>query len=362
MINNPPHFYSVNKILHIFGATTFFLVVYLHYSNNTGRLKRINRYQKYATKMVENHNPQTTLKNLVENVRKNYEKELKSTIKPLAISRRQQNYHLRNSKKTILIGIGTGRSGTLAFSKLLDNQPNTKITHEWRRCINLDWNIPSGNPELAEKLAERRLNDYLRRGELIVGDVALWYLPYVDFFLTSKAYSNTDVKIIALKRKREDCIESFYTWFSKWRHFPWITDESRAKTAFKDNKNYDQCYPKYQVDENSLFSTKTNKIPLNQVTIRDGAAVYYDDYYEQVDKLIEKFGDEKIRVLDSYEILNNQTLQIELFKWAGINGPYNFASTMTSGHQTHKKLVHQIAQDITNQTHNPLLDKNLNSK
>ena len=45
---------------------------------------------------------------------------------------------------TILIGIGTGRCGTMAFSKLVDAQPNTKVTHESEYCNDYKWFDASG--------------------------------------------------------------------------------------------------------------------------------------------------------------------------------------------------------------------------
>ena len=44
-----------------------------------------------------------------------------------------------SSLPTILIGIGTGRCGTMAFSKLVDAQPNTKVTHESEYCNDYKW-------------------------------------------------------------------------------------------------------------------------------------------------------------------------------------------------------------------------------
>jgi hypothetical protein len=40
---------------------------------------------------------------------------------------------------TILIGIGTGRCGTMAFSKLVDAQPHASVTHEAEYCKDYHW-------------------------------------------------------------------------------------------------------------------------------------------------------------------------------------------------------------------------------
>eukprot|EP00854_Cymbomonas_tetramitiformis_P019906 gene19906-23815_t len=51
----------------------------------------------------------------------------------------------------------------------------------------------------------------------IVGDVALWYLPYVEAFIKL----DPTVRIIALKRDRTDTVRSFGRWFGGMKHFPW---------------------------------------------------------------------------------------------------------------------------------------------
>ena len=38
------------------------------------------------------------------------------------------------SEKTVVLGIGSGRCGTLAFSKLLDQQLFSDISHEYNHC------------------------------------------------------------------------------------------------------------------------------------------------------------------------------------------------------------------------------------
>ena len=41
--------------------------------------------------------------------------------------------------KTVVIGIGSGRCGTLSLANLLNKQPHTRVTHEVRECRGLEW-------------------------------------------------------------------------------------------------------------------------------------------------------------------------------------------------------------------------------
>ena len=97
--------------------------------------------------------------------------------------------------KNVVLGIGTGRCGTLAFSKLVNRQPFTIVTHEYGRCGDFEWMEAGGEKGRAK--AEKRYLSYKqrllkntgsgRRYNKLAGDVALWKLPY-------KMFENSDQK------------------------------------------------------------------------------------------------------------------------------------------------------------------------
>ena len=108
-------------------------------------------------------------------------------------------------KQTIVIGIGTGRCGTLAFSKLLNFQQRSEVSHEIGSCKGLEWTYEKSEvfPELSKRFARSRINQYVThstgRRQLLIGDIALWNLPYAEAFLEDER-----VKIVVLKRNRND--------------------------------------------------------------------------------------------------------------------------------------------------------------
>ena len=202
---------------------------------------------------------------------------------------RQVNYQntSKTSSKTIIIGIGTGRCGTLALSKLLSAQLKSEVFHEHRSCRNLEW-TRAKSPNGA-KLAELRykwFSTQLRATKMtLVGDVALWYLPYIEYFL-----KHEDVKVVVLKRNKTDTVRSFEKWFGKIRHFPWT--EISIKRNWKNEKSeqvynplplFDNCYPKFRLDDFRINSTQAYP------TINQGAEVYYDYYYSRVDILLKRY-------------------------------------------------------------------------
>lgn len=237
---------------------------------------------------------------------------------------------------TILIGIGTGRCGTMAFSKLVDAQPHAIVSHEAEYCKQYHWFDADGLD--GAYYTKMRYQRYLARanhkkGTLISGDIALWNLPYVAHWL---AYPN--VKIVALKRIREDTIKSFTSWFGKIQHFPWMTQTERKLTTYNDMMRYDDCYPRYKFN----FTGKTD-----QPSIAEAAEMYYDDYYRQVDAFIEKFPG-RIKYVDSYEILNNEDVKNEVLDWLELPRPHVIeVQVSTGGHQTHKKFIASIKQEYS---------------
>ena len=38
---------AINKILNVFGITTFMIIIYLHYSAHVSRIRKINKYRNF---------------------------------------------------------------------------------------------------------------------------------------------------------------------------------------------------------------------------------------------------------------------------------------------------------------------------
>lgn len=122
--------------------------------------------------------------------------------------------------KTLIIGLGTGRCGSLSLSYFLNNQPGIKVLHEG--AINyqahpLKWYNDHENVwkwiENLDKLSDS--NQYF-------GDIGMYFLPYVAFLIEKFPRS----KFICLKREREAVIHSYLQWTQD--HNPWY--EHNGKT------------------------------------------------------------------------------------------------------------------------------------
>lgn len=203
-----------------------------------------------------------------------------------AEQQQSQNTWLKSEKvkAQIIIGIGTGRCGTLATSVLLDAQPTVFMPHEFDRCKNFEWNLAQTDQGI--KLAENRYRLYkswINDSNPAVktsGDISLWSLPYAEYFL-----KHDDVKILALKRNRTDTISSFEEWFGRKRHFPWTNYETLSYfisngAKFRHNKGFDQCYPEFELGKllepqfQSDSKLKEQKHIRLYPSIKEGAEIY----------------------------------------------------------------------------------------
>jgi len=204
-------------------------------------------------------------------------------------------------KQSIVLGIGTGRCGLRSLAKLLNQQPETQCSYEEPPF--LPWKQSDIDRIVRERFARFRQNG---RGRVLC-DVASFYLPNLEAAIAAEP----DIRILCLKRSREDVVVSFCEWLdasfplptNHWADHPapgWHHDPLRTPT-----------YPQ--------FDTQNRE---------DGVRRYWDDYYRRVEEL-RKHHPEQIRVFDTYEALNTPTGLQELLAFAGISPERQIANVGT---------------------------------
>lgn len=220
-----------------------------------------------------------------------------------------------NDKK-LVIGLGSGRSGTASLTSLIDRQSGGICFHEMNpACAVFTGNRqPHVNAvlELNAILAGGERNtltiDYSRpqsvetyqrlqgMGEVnVIGDIAFYYLHYVDDLLQAAP----DCKFVCLKRDRAQTIASWLKKSSigRWRSL-WLADRLKAlltRTPFYTGYNYwqehdgsrwkkdpvwDSCFPKFQA-----------------ASKEEAIGMYWDYYYLEADRL-QRQHPECFRVFD----------------------------------------------------------------
>ena len=102
-------------------------------------------------------------------------------------------------KRHMILGMGAGQCGLPLLAQILEKQLSARITHEQPPL--LPWSRQPGAPGICERL--RRILAATK--ERFVGDVASFYLPYVE----DAVRFDQEIRIICLKRPAEEIIAGF---------------------------------------------------------------------------------------------------------------------------------------------------------
>jgi hypothetical protein len=153
----------------------------------------------------------------------------------------------------LLIGLGTGRCGTTSLACLLNSGRGCSVTHEQIDIrVGLSW-------EFNQKGAKKALDILDGRSCDRAGDVAFYYLPYVEWISKARPGST----FVCLKRDRKETIDSYMKKCGPRDHW------SRFKT---NRDSWDRMYPRFDT-----FDKKK------------AIGMYWDFYYAEAERL-EKSG------------------------------------------------------------------------
>lgn len=180
----------------------------------------------------------------------------------------------------VIIGLGTGRCGTVSLSKLLNYQFDSHISHE---LFKLSWITD------LRYFKEFELN-INNRNSAYVGDVASWLLPYANNII--EKYPNS--KFIILKREKEEVITSFLKKTVGRNHW-----QSHNGIDYKFCR-YDKCFPKFS----------------NDLTKAEAIGKYWEEYY----RMCNQIDSTKCYWLNT-EDLNDETECIKMLEFCGFDNP-----------------------------------------
>jgi len=227
----------------------------------------------------------------------------------------------------IIIGLGTGRSGSLSLAKLINSQNKSICFHEINpSCVK--WSgtkgtilnmirefsdvINGGDRDLITidfSVANRDLPlKNLNESEEIscIGEVAFYYLNYVEDII--KLYP--DVRFPCIRRDKLLTMESY----SKKMLTSQNTSKLGALLKNKRKRNHfmshdgckwvhdslwDKCYPKFEAD-----------------TLEDAIGLYWEYYYSKAEELAHKYN--QIQIFD-LEDLNTPEGQTKILKFCNYN-------------------------------------------
>lgn len=196
-----------------------------------------------------------------------------------------------------LIGCGTGRCGTRSLAKLINDCPGWRCGHEHIVTGPLPWNIDIG-------MAYDQIEWFNNRNR--IGNVAYYFLPYIELMLDEVI----GLRVVCLKRNREDTVESFMRWMARrWElpRNPWAKRDDERWTYLP---TWDITYPKIDIPLEDL-EPEDHK--------RKQIELYWNQYYEQAEWLEDNYPNQfKIFSIDA---LNEKEKQEKLFDFIGVKNP-----------------------------------------
>lgn len=235
----------------------------------------------------------------------------------------------------IVIGLGTGRSGTASLARLLNAQTNSLCFHEMnpsvvrfsgtpRPFLNaidefqaiLDGGEPSMlTVDLSRAVAARAYDELCRMKRVrLIGDIAFYYLTYVELL----ARHNPNVRFVCLRRDREKTIRSWMrkSAIERWRSKRLADRVSSliTRSPFHELRNFwmehdgtnwqkdpvwDKCFPKFRAGSK-----------------REAIAMYWDYYYEQAEAMAPRLRG-VFRIVET-ERLDDAEFQSQLLEFCGV--------------------------------------------
>ena len=195
--------------------------------------------------------------------------------------------------KKMIIGLGTGRCGTVTLTSILNNQTDIHATHE-TSLSSWDTNVTDFN---------KTLDIIQKYNSTTVSDVSFYNLNYIENFINVRE----DTKFICLKRNKDEVIESYMKKTIGRNHWSGNSDNL---IGYKEDLKWDKCYPKYNLPK------------------EDALAMYWEDYYSIATEM-EKLYPNNIKVFDMNTVLNTTTSQSEMLSFIDIPEKYQIINLNT---------------------------------
>lgn len=184
--------------------------------------------------------------------------------------------------KNIIIGLGTGRCGTVSLTRLLNLQNSCVASHE-------SVARSSQNGETWGKNFTELVNYIDNKSEKFVCEVSFYNLPYVEQLINR--YDN--VKFVIMKRDRQETIDSYMKKTSGRNH--WQTHDG---THYRKCE-WDSTYPKFEgVDKT------------------DSIGMYWDYYYNMCSDI-----DQSLCYTINTNDLNDEAKCLDMLSFCGFESP-----------------------------------------
>lgn len=213
----------------------------------------------------------------------------------------------------IVVGMGTGRSGTHSLADLLNGHPDIKATHE--KC-GLGWVEDLAIPIKAITTMSNACS------EAIVADVGFYWLDYVDSILEV----HLGAKFICLKRDKEDVVNSYMRTGSFAMHHR-LMEGAFGRDLYRlcDHVTQEELDNMDKATKDWVEATWKLAVPYDIIdntpegikNRREWFSYYWEEYNKDAEKWQEKYPDSFV-VYDMLIALNTEEGRHKLFNFIGI--------------------------------------------
>jgi hypothetical protein len=176
----------------------------------------------------------------------------------------------------IVLGMGAGQCGLNLFREILAKQPSSQVTLEQSPL--LPWQRRTDLAAINERIARWKSTCK----ERLVGDVATFYLPYVEQAIECEP----GIRIVCLKRCRDVVIAAYSQFLNESTLLPinhWT--ETPGPSGHHDPL-WTQTFPQYDTEDRA-----------------EGIGRYWSEYYERADDLARQYADNFI-IVDADTLTN----------------------------------------------------------
>ena len=199
----------------------------------------------------------------------------------------------------LIFGLGAGQCGTQLLTDILKSQKNTHITHEEPPFLSWDSHPklvtqgkhPEPVPGIRERIERMRRT---RPQHAVVGDVAHFYLPYIDEMIALEP----EVRILCLIRPELEIVDSFCRFLDSTSPRP-VNHWSRCLPQdWYDDPIWSPTFPKYDIEDRE-----------------EALKMYWYEYYSRAETFAEHYP-HNFRIIDT-GILTYETGVREVLSFAG---------------------------------------------
>jgi hypothetical protein len=197
----------------------------------------------------------------------------------------------------VVLGIGSGRSGSTSLAAMLASVTGSCCTHENPPLV-------SWTPEPEEVEFHLRRFRRLAAYHPLVADVSHWWLNVIERFFAEFP----DARVIGTFREVESCAGSFMRIKGSGRgsYNHWVPYANGIWAAAR----WDPAYPTYPVPQQAALDPDRAKFEL--------ITRYVQEYNDAMQALAQRFPDKVMRV--HTESLDDGALQNAIFDFVGLHG------------------------------------------